>query len=34
VVQSLCDSEQRSNDMTKKRRRHSPEQIIRKLDEG
>jgi hypothetical protein len=25
---------QRSNDMTKKRRRHTPEQIIRKLDEG
>jgi hypothetical protein len=24
----------RSNDMTKKRRRHTPEQIIRKLDEG
>ncbi len=34
MVQSLCDSEQGSNDMTNKRRRHTPEQIIRKLDEG
>jgi transposase-like protein len=40
VVQSLCDSDAREgrkkrNDMTsRKRRRHTPEQIIRKLDEG
>jgi hypothetical protein len=35
VVQSLADSEQRSiTDMTKKRRRHKPEQIIGKLDKS
>jgi putative transposase len=42
VVQSLCDSfarmfgqEESDNDMTsKKRRRHTPDQIIRKLAEG
>ena len=39
MVQSLCDSDackgrKKRNDMTKKRRRHTPEQIIRKLEEG
>ena len=42
MVQSLCDSfarcsgqEESDNDMTsKKRRRHTPDQIIRKLAEG
>ena len=38
MVQLLCDSDAREgrkrNDMTKKRRRHTPEQIIRKLEEG
>ena len=39
MAQLLCDSDAREgrkkrNDMTKKRRRHTPEQIIRKLEEG
>ena len=39
MVQLLCDSDAREggkkrNDMTNKRRRHTPEQIIRKLEEG